>query len=397
MDLTIFPGKLSGCVTAIPSKSQAHRLLICAAFADAPTCLECPQTNEDIEATARCLNALGADIRRTDSGYYVIPASQFPSSAVMDCGESGSTLRFMLPVVCALGIQTTFVLHGRLPHRPLSPLWEELERTGCALSRPTENTIQTSGKLRPGNFTIAGNVSSQFISGLLFAAALMDADSRITVTGKLESKPYVGMTQQALRTFGVDTDDFCVKGRFPLRSPGTVRVEGDWSNAAFFVVANALGSSIQINNICADSPQGDKVIADLVTHLSVQDLSVADFPDLVPILAVYFGAKEGATLTNIARLRLKESDRVATVIAMLNNLGAAASATQDTLTILPGKYHGCTIDAAGDHRIAMAAAIAATVAAEPVNILGAECVNKSYPAFWQVFQELGGQYEQYLR
>jgi len=397
MDLTIFPGKLSGCVTAIPSKSQAHRLLICAAFADAPTCLECPQTNEDIEATARCLNALGADIRRTDSGYYVIPASQFPSSAVMDCGESGSTLRFMLPVVCALGIQTTFVLHGRLPHRPLSPLWEELERTGCALSRPTENTIQTSGKLRPGNFTIAGYVSSQFISGLLFAAALMDADSRITVTGKLESKPYVGMTQQALRTFGVDTDDFCVKGRFPLRSPGTVRVEGDWSNAAFFVVANALGSSIQINNICADSPQGDKVIADLVTHLSVQDLSVADFPDLVPILAVYFGAKEGATLTNIARLRLKESDRVATVIAMLNNLGAAASATQDTLTILPGKYHGCTIDAAGDHRIAMAAAIAATVAAEPVNILGAECVNKSYPAFWQVFQELGGQYEQYLR
>ena len=397
MDLTVFPGILSGCVTAIPSKSQAHRLLICAAFADAPTCLECPQTNEDIEATARCLNALGADIRRTDSGYYVIPASQFPSSAVMDCGESGSTLRFMLPVVCALGIQSTFVLHGRLPHRPLSPLWEELERMGCTLSRPTENTIRTAGKLRPGNFTIAGNVSSQFISGLLFAAALMDADSRITVTGTLESRPYVGMTQQALRTFGVDSDDFSVKGRFPLCSPGTVRVEGDWSNAAFFVVANALGSSIQINNICADSPQGDKVIADLVTHLSVQDLSVADFPDLVPILAVYFGAKEGATLTNIARLRLKESDRVATVIAMLNNLGAAASATQDTLTILPGKYHGCTIDAAGDHRIAMAAAIAATVAAEPVNILGAECVNKSYPAFWQVFQELGGQYEQYLR
>lgn len=397
MDLTILPGKLSGSVTAIPSKSQAHRLLICAAFADAPTFLECAQTNEDIEATARCLNALGADIQRTDSGYRVNPATTFPKSATLDCGESGSTLRFLLPVVCALGVEATFMLHGRLPYRPLSPLWEELERMGCTLQRPTEDTIQTSGKLQPGEFTIAGNVSSQFISGLLFAAALMDGPTSITVTGTLESKPYVEMTRQALKMFGVETDGFRACGSFPFCSPKTIRVEGDWSNGAFFVAAKALGNDIAIQNLSADSPQGDRIIADLVTDDYTQNLSVADFPDLVPILAVYFGAKYGAVFTDVARLRLKESDRVATVAAMLNQLGATATTTENTLTVLPGTYHGCTIDAAGDHRIAMAAAIAATVATGPVIILGAECVSKSYPAFWQVYEELGGHYEQYLR
>ncbi len=397
MDLTIFPGKLSGKVNAIPSKSQAHRLLICAAFADCSTYLECSQTNEDIAATVRCLNALGADILRTDSGYLVNPVTAFPESAVLNCGESGSTLRFMLPVVCALGVDTTFILHGRLPYRPLSPLWDELEKMGCALTRPTENTIQTSGKLRPGNFTVAGNVSSQFISGLLFAAALMDAPSNITVTGTLESKPYVEMTRQALAMFCVPTDDLRVTGSFPFCSPGTVHVEGDWSNGAFFVAAKAMGNPVEVLDLSVDSTQGDKVIAELTKYDTVTNLSVADFPDLVPILAVYFGANNGATLTDISRLRLKESDRVATVIAMLNQLGAAAVSTENTLTIHPGAYHSCTVDAAGDHRIAMAAAIAATVADGPVTILGAECVNKSYPAFWQVFKELGGHYEQYLR
>ena len=396
MDITISPGKLCGTVTAIPSKSQSHRLLICAAFADAPTYLDCEQTNEDIEATARCLNALGADIQRTESGYQVNPAKAFPKSAVLDCGESGSTLRFLLPVVCALGVSATFRLHGRLPYRPLSPLWEELERMGCTLSRPTEDTIQTSGQLRPGSFSIAGNVSSQFISGLLFAAALMAGTSNIEITGILESRPYVDMTVGALRTFGVETENFNVCGSYPFRSPQHICVEGDWSNGAFFVVAKALGSDITINNLRDDSPQGDKIIAALVKNDQVENLSVADFPDLVPVLAVYFGAKGGATFTNVARLRLKESDRVATVINMLKQLGTSASATENTLTIQPGLYNSGTIDAAGDHRIAMAAAIAATVASGPVTILGAECVNKSYPAFWQVYKELGGQYEQYL-
>ena len=398
MDITIYPGLLSGSVKAIPSKSQAHRLLICAAFSDKPTFLECPQTNADIEATVRCLSALGCAIVRTDDGYQVTPVSAVPEKAEMNCGESGSTLRFLLPIVCALGVATTITMEGRLPQRPLSPLWEELERMGCTLTHPTHNTIQTKGKLRSGHFTISGSVSSQFISGLLLAAALLDGESELTVTGNLESRPYVEMTQLALKTFGVNTDHFQISGSLPFRSPGHIAVEGDWSNAAFFLAASALGSSVTVSNLNPDSPQGDRMIAQILDNAEhLQQISAADIPDLVPILAVIFGAKSGIVFTDIARLRLKESDRVASVCDMLNRLGASASYTENTLIIKPGAYHSCIIDAANDHRIAMAAAIAATVSTGPVTILGAECVAKSYPDFWQTYQNLGGKYEQYIR
>ena len=398
MDLTITPRRLHGTVRAIPSKSQAHRLLICAAFSAHQTFLECPQTNEDIEATVRCLCALGANITRKDGGYHVIPVTEVPASAQLHCGESGSTLRFILPIACALGVNATFVLQGRLPHRPLSPLWEELERKGCQLSRPTENTIQSSGKLHSGNFVISGKVSSQFISGLLFAAALLEGTSTITITDTLESKPYVNMTQAALEVFGVKSNNFQITGSFPFSTPGTVAVEGDWSNAAFFLAAGALGCDVTVNNLDYQSPQGDRAAADILSKKeAMAQISAADIPDLVPILAVYFGAKNGAVFNDIARLRLKESDRVASVCQMLNQLGASAIATDNTMTIKPGKYHSCIIDAAGDHRIAMAAAIAAVVADGPVTIRGAECVAKSYPSFWEEYQKLGGIYEQYLR
>lgn len=398
MDLTIYPGKLSGTVQAIPSKSQAHRLLICAAFSNNKTELDCPQTNEDIEATARCLNAMGANIVRTDWGYQISPICTLPEYAVMDCGESGSTLRFLLPIVCALGIDTTIHMHGRLPYRPLSPLWEELERMGCTLSRPTETTIRTRGKLRSGNFAISGSVSSQFISGLLFATALLEGKSTITVLGKLESKPYIEMTQLSLSDFGVNTDHFQVTGSYPFQSPGRLYVEGDWSNGAFFLAAKALGNPIKICNLNADSPQGDRAISKLLAeYRCFAAIDATDIPDLVPILSVVFGAEKGVKFTGIGRLRLKESDRIASVCNMLNSLGAKASATENTLTITPGKYHSCTIDSVGDHRIAMAAAIAATLADGPVTILGAECVSKSYPTFWDEYKKLGGRYEQYLR
>jgi 3-phosphoshikimate 1-carboxyvinyltransferase len=174
MDLIIYPGKLSGILTTIPSKSQAHRLLICAAFADNPTQLQCPDTNRDIEATVDCLNALGADIRRTDSGYTVLPVRSVPTSAQLNCCESGSTLRFMLPIVGALNVDATFLMEGRLPQRPLSPLWEEMERMGCILSRPTANTLRCQGKLKAGEYSISGSVSSQYITGLTFALCLMN-------------------------------------------------------------------------------------------------------------------------------------------------------------------------------------------------------------------------------
>lgn len=398
MDLTIYPRKLSGTITAIPSKSQAHRLLICAAFSDIPTSIYCPETNQDIEATAGCLRELGAKIDRTADGYNVIPGKTFPAVAEINCCESGSTLRFILPVVCALGVETTIHMSGRLPYRPLSPLWEELERMGCALTRPTENTIHTSGKLISGFYTIPGNISSQYISGLLFALSLLDGESHLNVTGKTESTSYISMTQKVLSMFGVDTLDYHVTGGIPFRSPKEITVEGDWSNGAFFLTAAALGNDVTVENLDLNSPQGDRTITEILSmDGELPEISAANIPDLIPILAVFFASKNGALFTDISRLRLKESDRVETILQLLKSFGIRAEATDTTLRVYSGKFTGGIVNAYGDHRIAMTAAIAATIANGPVTILGAECVSKSYPAFWQVYEKLGGNYEQYIR
>lgn len=398
MDIIIKPRKLAGTVTAIPSKSQAHRLLICAAFAEHGTVLRCPETNRDIDATAQCLNALGAKIVRTPEGFAVEPVSEIPSRADLHCQDSGSTLRFLLPVVGALGCDTTFYLTGRLPQRPLSPLWEEMERMGCRLTRPTENTIRCQGKLKAGSYAISGGVSSQFITGLLLALSLLPGKSKIEITGKLESAPYVTMTLQAMEQFGVNVRDFIIPGGQQFTSPGTVAVEGDWSNADFFLAAKALGSDVSVANLNPNSPQGDRAAAVLLPALRErQTIDAADIPDLVPILAVVAACNQGAVFTEIARLRLKESDRVESVKEMICALGGQAEADEHTLTVSGTGLLGGTVDAQNDHRIAMSAAIAATVCKKDVTILGAECVQKSYPQFWEVYKELGGYYEQYLR
>ena len=398
MDITITPKKLSGRVTAIPSKSQAHRLLICAAFADSPTVLHCPDTNRDIEATAACLRALGADIQRTAEGYTVSPIQAIPATALLPCRDSGSTLRFLLPVVGALGVDAVFQMEGRLPQRPLSPLWEEMERMGCQLSRPRSDTLRCQGKLKAGTYTISGGVSSQFITGLLLVCALIPEKSRIEITGKLESAPYVTMTLRAMEAFGMSIQDFTLEGGQVFHSPGELTVEGDWSNGAFFLAAKELGSDVEVMNLSPDSAQGDRAAAALLPglrdHLTID---AADIPDLVPILAVTAACKQGAKFTNIQRLRLKESDRVESVIEMLQNLGGQAQADETTLTVYGTGLRGGTVDAKNDHRIAMSAAIAATVCREPVTILGAECVSKSYPQFFEEYRKLGGSYEQYLR
>lgn len=398
MDITIYPGLLRGTVNIIPSKSQAHRYLICAAFADGLTELICPDTNQDIEATADCLRALGALIRRTSDGYIVEPITAFPRKAELHCRESGSTLRFMLPVVGALGVNAVFHLEGRLPYRPLSPLWEEMERMGCILARPTEHTISCRGRLRAGNYIIAGNISSQFISGLLFALPLIHGESRLQITGRIESAPYIDMTKKALSAFGVCVDRSCISDSYPFRSPGRLFVEGDWSNGAFFLAASALGSQLDICGLDPDSCQGDKAVAKLLPELiQTCTIDASDIPDLVPILSVVAAATNGAKFTNIRRLRIKESDRVASVASMLQRLGAEVRTDENEMEVFPAAFFGCTVDAAGDHRIAMSAAIAATVARGPVTIIGAECVEKSYPIFWDVYRQLGGRYEQYLR
>lgn len=389
MDITITPGKLSGTISAIPSKSQAHRYLICAAFSDGTTELICPETNADIEATAGCLNALGANISRMENGYTVRPITSSPETATLFCGESGSTLRFMLPIVGALGVDATFVMEGRLPQRPLSPLWEEMERMGCILTRLTADSIRCTGKLREGTYRIDGSVSSQFITGLLFAASLIDGPCELLVTGKIESKPYLDMTQEAMALF--HAPDY--------RTPGTIRVEGDWSNGAFWVAAESLGNELSVQGLNAISIQGDRAVVDICHDLleSSPAVSAADIPDLVPILSVFAAANHGAVFTDIQRLRLKESDRVATTAAMIEALGGKAEATEDTLKIYGTGLTGGTVDSHNDHRIAMAAAIAATVCCKKVTILGAEAVSKSYPKFWEDYRKLGGKYEQYLR
>lgn len=391
MDITITPNKLQGTVSAIPSKSVAHRLLICAAFADKPTDLYCPQINEDISATADCLRALGAKITRTEDGFHIIPAAQIPDTADLYCRESGSTLRFLLPVVGALGVDVRFHTEGRLGMRPLSPLWEELERMGCSLVKESDCLISCTGKLKCGSYRMDAGVSSQFISGILFAMALLPGASSLTLEGNVESAPYIEMTKQALTLFGLDLSTNSVSEDHILCSPGKLTVEGDWSNSAFFFCANAIGSSIEMCNLNYKSVQGDRFVLQALDAMeNYCEIDAKDIPDLVPTLAVVAGAKKGAKFHNISRLRLKESDRVESVCNLLSAIGGKAEADENTLTVFPSSYIGGTVNAMNDHRIAMAAGIAATVCSGPVTILGAECVKKSYPSFWEQYKELGG-------
>lgn len=379
MDITITPRRLTGTVCPPPSKSMAHRLLICAALAKRPTQIICREAGADVLATVDCLRALGADIQASGTGFSVIPIGDVPPSAMLPCRESGSTLRFLLPICGALGVEATFLMEGRLPCRPLSPLWEEMERMGCRLSRPTANTLRCTGKLRPGRYRMDGSVSSQFITGLLFALSLMDGSS-LEIYGQIRSRPYIEMTKQAMALFDAPGHRF----------PGGLPVEADWSNAAFFLAAKALGSDVTVNDLDTNSFQGDRQVLDLLPQLrNHATISAGDIPDLIPVLAVVAAANQGAEFTDIQRLRLKESDRVSTVCAMLRCLGGRAEATEDTLTVYGTGLTGGIVDAFGDHRIAMSAAIAATVCTKPVIILGAECVEKSYPTFWEECRCLG--------
>ena len=376
MDMTLRPGKLAGSVTVPSSKSMAHRLLICAAFARRHFQLILGEINEDIAATAEGLDAICHSVKCTDYGY-AIGSCELDGEAkvVINCRESGSTLRFLLPMVGALGIDTIFQMEGRLPQRPLSPLWEEMERMGCKLKQEC-STLCCTGKLRPGHYRMDGSVSSQFISGLMMALPLVEGETSLEITGNVESKPYIEMTRYVLNL---------MKNGCPER----IEVEGDWSSAAFWLAANALGSKISVKRLNELSPQGDREIVEIMPKLEENcTVSCSDIPDLVPILAVVAAAKKGATFTRIRRLRLKESDRVASVIAMVESLGGKAEATENTLTVYGTGLSGGTVDSFGDHRIAMAAAIAATVCTEPVTVLGAECVKKSYPGFWQDYQKL---------
>lgn len=417
MEAIIKQAKLGGTVKAIASKSLAQRLLICSALADAPTFIECPDTSADIEATVGCLNALGTQIECNGEGYEVSPLQfdKINKGLVLDCCESGATLRFMLPVACALTADASFTASGRLPQRPLSPLYEELIAHGCSLSKQGRMPLNSVGKLTGGQYRLAGNVSSQFISGLLLALPLLDDDSELKLSGNVESQPYIDLTVAVLKLFGitVDIEDniYIIKGRQKYCSPGTVVVEGDWSNAAFWLAAAALGDMpITCTNINKESLQGDQAVVELLKkfgadvcftndtvtasggQLRAIEIDARNIPDLVPALAVVSCAAQGKTVIfNAGRLRLKESDRLKAVADTLTRLGASIRETNDGL-VIDGKreLRGGTVSCYGDHRIAMMAAIAAVIAKQPVIIEGAEAVKKSYPQFFNDFALLGG-------
>ncbi len=397
MKAVITPGSLSGEVRAIPSKSQAHRLLICAALAENTTRIVCGSLSKDIEATADCLRALGAGIEYSEGVFTVTPISEPPEMAELDCGESGSTLRFLLPVVCALGKGARIKLHGRLPFRPLSPLWEELERCGAELSRPEEDIIEVRGALKGKRFAIAADISSQFISGLLFALPIIGG-GEIELLGNIESAAYIEMTIQALMSFGAEINYRDGKLRLMclgLRSEGEMVVERDWSNGAFWTVAGMLsGGKVRCTGLNMESPQGDMAVLEASEAIMRGNATIdaKDIPDLVPVLAVLASVSPGTTrFINAQRLRLKESDRLATVTEMLTSLGANIEETEDGLIVRRcGMLRGGSVHAHGDHRIAMSAAVAAIACIGEVCIENAESVEKSYPGFWQDYAALGG-------
>ena len=397
----IQPRFLRGTIPAIPSKSEAHRSLICAALSKEPTKLIMGPGSEDISATMRCLSALGADISIDGNKVQVMPATALPEACTADCGESGSTLRFLLPVAAALGVDTRFRMHGRLPQRPIFPLDRELVRGGCELTRPEGDILRITGKLLPGHYELPGNVSSQYISGMLFALSLLEGDSTLAITGKTESAGYIEMTLQCMAAFGSriekTNEGYRIHGVGRFTSPGSAAVGGDWSNAAFWLCAGIIpGCDVSMTGLDASSAQGDKRIEAEISRMTAADSSVtvdaADIPDLVPILAATACARrQGMQVIHAERLRIKESDRLESVSRTLNLLGADVRQTQDGLIVNPASpLKGGSADACGDHRIAMMAAIASCACTEEVVIHGAEAVNKSYPGFWQDFALLGG-------
>ena len=384
MNLQLTPGRLRGRVTPPASKSQAHRALIAARLSPGACELHNLTRSEDIDATRRCMGVLRSSSDR---------------QAVLDCGESGSTLRFLMPVALALRGGGVFTGRGRLMERPQGPYFAIFDEKGI-FYRLEKNVLTLRGLLPPGEYRLPGNVSSQFVTGLLFALPLLGEDSEIVLTSPLESRGYVDMTVDVLGRFGIRVENrgyerFIVPKGQNYRA-AELTVEGDWSQGAFWYAAKVLGSEVEVLGLDLASLQGDRVMAEHCQRLAEPgdlNIDVSDCPDLVPPLAVTAAVRRGTTrLTNAARLRMKESDRLLTVRQTLSALGASVEEGADSLTIrgLPRLAGGVTVDCCGDHRIAMMAAVAATVCERPIILTGAECVAKSYPGFWEDYRALGG-------
>lgn len=416
MKRMISPGARTGRVHIPASKSQAHRLLICAALGEETCEIVCDGVSADIAATAKCLNALGAKVGRTETGFRISPIQKVPEGCCeLLCGESGSTLRFLLPVVGALGAQAAFHREGRLPQRPLAPLDGVLTAHGMTLSEDGD-LLLCSGQLQAGDYEIAGNVSSQYISGLLMALPRLTGESTLTVTGTLESAAYIAMTEDALKLSGVKFSksgaSYAIPGGQRFRLPLRTAVEGDWSNAAFFLCMGALAKGgVRVEGLNLKSSQGDRGVQDVLRAFGAEvgeegdtvtvrrgtlrgvTIDASPIPDLIPVLSVVASVAAGETrVENAYRLRLKESDRLQSTANLLRALGGRVEEKEDGLVItgVPA-LHGGAVETQNDHRLAMSAATAACAATGEVTVDNDACVAKSYPRFWEDYGSLKGE------
>ncbi len=432
--LNTFSFHFGGRVKAIASKSHAHRLLIASALSYSPSSLILEETSKDIEATISCLNNLGAIIKKNNDHlditpipgiYSIVDAASTPESDIkdiskLDAGESGSTLRFMLPIVTALGKDCEITTHNRLTTRPLSPLYEELISHGAVLSLQGISPLVTKGHITSGTYIIPGNISSQYITGLLFALPLLKGDSKILVTGEISSRPYINITLSVLASYNIKVientpGEFIIPGNqiYNPSSPVT-KVEGDWSNAAFFLCAGAISKeSVTVTDLSLNSDQGDKKILDILRDFGAgieitenqnglcditvtpKDLKATfidahDIPDLIPILSVCAASANGTTkIINYERLRIKESDRVEAIKTMLINFGINIEEKDDILYITGSpSFKETSNDSFNDHRMAMSSAIASIRADGPVTITDPYAIRKSYPDFYKHFTSL---------
>lgn len=383
MNITIQPTLLKGGITPPPSKSQAHRVVIAAALAGAGCDWIPAGLSQDIDATVQCMATLAA------------AGKELPR---LDCGESGSTLRFLIPVALAVTGGGVFTGRGRLMDRPQQPYFDLFEEKGVFYEQK-DGVLTVKGTLKAGTYRLPGNVSSQFVTGLLYALPLLAGDSEIVLTTPLESEGYVDMTLEALEQFGIRVlrqgDRFLVPGGQAYRGRD-MSIEADWSQAAFWYAAAALGCPVCVEGMDPASKQGDRVVAQHYLKLIEPgdvELDVSQCPDLVPALAAMAAVRRGTThITNAARLRIKESDRLAAVTHALNALGGDVTELADGLVIVgrAGLTGGVEVDSCNDHRIAMMAAVAAVRCERPVTVLDAQCVAKSYPGFWEDYEKLGG-------
>ncbi|MCR5830326.1 MAG: 3-phosphoshikimate 1-carboxyvinyltransferase [Lachnospiraceae bacterium] len=441
MMTTVKSGQRSGSVKVPASKSVVHRMLICSALSNARVTVGAEHISKDIEATVACLAGMGAEIKVTPGRIDILSGLTKGGECFVNCGESGSTLRFLIPVAAALGKTVHFKMEGLLSKRPHDVLTNELMRHGAVILQ-TGDVLNVSGQIKPGKYEIPGNISSQFISGLLFALPLLNGDSDIIITGKRESVSYINMTLDALEESGVrieeTKDGYFVPGKARFCRSGFCEAERDWSGAAFFMCMGAMSDDgITLENMNVSSHQGDmkvmKILKDFGAEINIvsagsgndikndklrmpendseamgakekafADISVkkgkclpceidaSDIPDLVPVLSVLMCAAEGkSVIKNAQRLRLKESDRLETTSGMIRALGGDVRVTEDGLEILgTGSLKGGTVDAANDHRIAMSAATAASICTGEVIIPGSQCADKSYPGFFDDLESL---------